>query len=135
MNGTLRSYSGSNPAWLRLVGGPLSTVVITGTAGEFSCASTTLIVGMAVTIVGTFGGTGSITGYTNPKTYYIIATNGTTTFQLSATLGGAAIVTTAGTPTGLTYTIPNYVQMNVTSSGYGLTYKIVMRRVFPGIAV
>jgi hypothetical protein len=135
MNGTLRSYSGSTPAWLRLVGGPLSTVVITGTAGEFSCASTTLIVGMAVTIVGTFGGTGSITGYTNPKTYYIIATNGTTTFQLSATLGGAAIVTTAGTPTGLTYTIPNYVQMNVTSSGYGLTYKIIMRRVYPGIAV
>jgi hypothetical protein len=135
MNGTLRSYSGSTPAWLRLVGGSLSTVVITGTAGQFSCTSTTLTVGMAVTIAGTFGGTGSITGYTDPKTYYIIATNGTTTFTLSATSGGAAIVTTAGTPTGLTYTIPSYVQMNVTSTTYGLTYKIIMRRVYPGIAV
>jgi len=135
MNGTLRSYSGSNPAWLRLVGGSLSTVVITGVAGQFSCTSTTLTVGMAVTIAGTFGGTGSITGYTDPKTYFIITTNGTTTFTLSETLAGPAIVTTAGTPTGLTYTIPSYVQMNVTSTTYGLTYKIIMRRVFPGIAV
>jgi len=135
MNGTLRSYSGSNPAWLRLVGGSLSTVVITGVAGQFSCTSTTLTVGMAVTIAGTFGGTGSITGYTDPKTYFIITTNGTTTFTLSETLAGPAIVTTAGTPTGLTYTIPSYVQMNVTSTTYGLKYKIIMRRVFPGIAV
>lgn len=135
MNGTLRSYSGSTPAWLRLVGGSLSTVVITGVAGQFSCASSTLTVGMAVTIAGTFGGTGSITGYTDPKTYFIITTNGTTTFTLSETLAGPAIVTTAGTPTGLTYTIPSYVQMNVTSTTYGLTYKIIMRRVFPGIAV
>lgn len=82
----------------------LSTVVITGTAGQFSCASTSLAVGQAIKISGTFGGTGSITGYTDPKTYYIIATNGTTTFTLSATAGGSAITTTAGTPTGLTYT-------------------------------
>jgi hypothetical protein len=132
MNGTLRSYSGSTPAWLRLAGGNLATVIITGTAGQFSCTATNLTVGMAVTISGTFGGTGSITGYTNPKTYYIIATNNTTTFTLSETLGGAAIVTTAGTPTGLTYTIPSYVQMNVTGTSYGLLYKIVMRRMYPG---
>ena len=134
--------------------GTLSTVAITGTAGQFSCAATTLSVGATVTISGTLGGTGTITGYSNPTTYYIIATNGSTTFTLSASAGGAAITTTAGTPTGLTYTlgnvaltttagtptgltytIPNYVQMNVTSSGYGLTYKIVMRKVFPGVAV
>lgn len=82
----------------------LSTVVITGTAGQFSCATTSLSVGQAIKISGTFGGTGSITGYTDPTTYYIIATNGTTTFTLSATSGGSAITTTAGTPTGLTYT-------------------------------
>lgn len=81
----------------------LSTVVITGTAGQFSCASTQLKVGQTVTISGTFGGTGSITGYTNPTTYVIAVTNGTTTFTL-VTTAGAAIVTTAGTPTGLTYT-------------------------------
>lgn len=80
----------------------LTTVAITGTGGEFSCDTTTLWVGMRVTISGTLGGTGSITGYSNPTTYQVFATNGSTTFTLR-TLGGSAIVTTAGTPTGLTY--------------------------------
>jgi len=86
----------------------LAGVAITGVAGQFSCTAQpagTLITGMAITISGTFSGTGSITGYTNPTSYYIIATNGTSTFTLSATLGGTAITTTAGTPTGLTYTL------------------------------
>lgn len=87
-----------------LLGAPAS-VVITGTAGEFSCASTTLIVGQAITITGTYGGGGSITNYVSGTTYYIITTNGTTTFTLSETDGGTAITTTAGTPTGLTYTV------------------------------
>lgn len=85
----------------------LSTVVITGTAGQFQCDPTSLAIGMQVDISGTApagGAEGSITGYTNPKTYYIIATNGSTTFTLSATFGGTAITTTAGTPTTLTYT-------------------------------
>lgn len=90
-------------------------VAITGTAGQFSCTATTLVVGEALTISGTFGGTGSITGYTDPTTYYIVATNGTTTFQLSLTRGGTPITTTAGTPTGLTYTLNNT----------GATYTIV----------
>ena len=83
----------------------LSGVVISGTAGQFTCSSsfTTLTIGQTITISGTFGGTGSISGYTSPTTYYIIATNGSTTFTLSATSGGAAITTTAGTPTGLVY--------------------------------
>jgi hypothetical protein len=80
----------------------LATVTITGVAGNFSCTATTLAVGNTVTISGTFGGTGSITGYANPTSYLISDTNGTTTFQLT-TLSGAAVVTTAGTPTGLTY--------------------------------
>ena len=85
----------------------LSGVAIAGTAGQFTCAaaSSTLAIGQTLTISGTFGGTGSIAGYSNPTTYYIIATNGSTTFTLSATSGGGAIVTTAGTPIGLTYTI------------------------------
>ena len=85
----------------------LTGVAITGVAGQFSCTAVTagtLINGMAVTISGTLGGTGTITGYSNPTTYYISATNGTTTFTLSTT-SGAAITTTAGTPTGLTYTL------------------------------
>ena len=79
-------------------GTALSSVVITGIAGTFSCTATTLAVGMTVGVTGTYAGTGSIVGYTSPKTYYIRATNGTTTFTLSATPGGAAITTTAGTP-------------------------------------
>lgn len=80
----------------------LASVVITGITGDFSCTATTLAVGNTVTISGTFGGTGSITGYANPTSYLISETNGTTTFKLT-TLTGAAVVTTAGTPTGLTY--------------------------------
>ena len=113
-NGTTLVKVGSLSFGLGLTNYPLVTslalsgVAITGTAGQFSCTAVTagtLITGMAVTISGTFSGTGSITGYTNPTSYYIIATNGTTTFTLSATLGGTAITTTAGTPTGLTYTL------------------------------
>jgi len=90
----------------------LSGVSITGTAGQFSCTTTGLYTGMQVTISGTLGGTGSITGYANPTTYVISATNGTTTFTLT-TLSGSAIVTTTGTPTGLTYTLTNV--LNVTA--------------------
>lgn len=88
-------------------GGLLTGVAITGIAGQFSCAAgtTPLVVGQALRITGTFGGTGSITGYSSGTVYYLIATNGSTTFTLSTTIGGAAITTTAGTPTGLTYTL------------------------------
>ena len=84
----------------------LSGVAIDGTAGQFTCtASTTpLIIGQTVTVSGTDSGTGDIDGYTNPKTYYIIATNGSTTFTLSAISGGTALTTTAGSTTGLTFT-------------------------------
>lgn len=80
----------------------LSSVVITGTAGQFSCTSAALAVGQSIAITGTFGGTGSISGYTNPTVYFISATNGSTTFTL-VTAAGGAIITTAGTPSGLTY--------------------------------
>ena len=85
----------------------LSGVTITGTAGEFACTASSqpLTVGQRIDISGVFGGTGSITGYVNPSTYYIVATNGATSFQLSSTFGGTPVVTTAGTPTGLTYTV------------------------------
>lgn len=82
----------------------LSTVKITGTAGQFSCASTTLIVGATVTITGTINA-GSIAGYTSPTTYYIIATNGTTTFTLSTTYNGSGVTTTSSGATSLTATV------------------------------
>jgi len=89
---------------LQLSNPVLRNVIITGTAGQFSCSATTLVVGNSITINGFNSGTGSIAGFVNEVVYYIIATNGTTTFTLSASPGGSAITTTAGTPVGLTYT-------------------------------
>lgn len=97
----------------------LSGVQIVGTAGQFQCsaASSTLVVNQPVVISGTLGGTGSISGYSNPTTYYIVATNGSTTFTLSTSLGGSGVTTTVGTPTGLTYTVnTNAVVVNNTTS-------------------
>lgn len=82
----------------------LSTVKITGTAGQFSCATSTLVIGATVTITGTINA-GSITGYTSPTTYYIIATDGSTTFTLSTTYNGTAITTTSSGATNLTATV------------------------------
>jgi len=84
----------------------VGTVVITGTAGQFSCAASTLAVGNYLTLSGTYGGTGSIAGYASPTVYKISVTNGTTTFTLTD-LFGNALVTAAGTPSGLTYTLGN----------------------------
>jgi len=82
----------------------LTGVKIVGTAGQFTCTSAVLQIGQTITIAGTFGGSGTITGYSNPTTYRISATNGQTTFTL-VSAAGSAIVTTVGTPTGVTYTV------------------------------
>jgi hypothetical protein len=85
----------------------LSGVAISGVAGQFTCAATTLLVGSRIQITGTLGGTGTITGYVTGTTYQVSSITGSgasvTGFTLT-TVAGAAIVTTAGTPTGLTYT-------------------------------
>jgi len=82
----------------------ISSVAITSISGVFSCTLTNIVLGNTVRISGTLSGTGTITGYTNPTTYYVTYTTGTT-FTLSATPGGASIATTAGTATGLTFTL------------------------------
>ena len=82
----------------------LNAVAVTGTAGQCSCTSTTgLYIGQTVAVSGT--NTGTATGITSGVTYFIIATNYATTFTLSASSGGAAITTTAGTTTGLVFTL------------------------------
>jgi len=83
----------------------LTGLQVTGTSGQFSTTNTNnfaLYIGAAITISisGSYTGTGGITGAAFPSTYYVIATNGTTTFTLSSTLGGTAITTTVGTTTG-----------------------------------
>ena len=104
----------------------LSGVTITGTAGQFSCNATTLASGQVVIISGTLGGTGTISGYVNPTAYRIGVTNGTTTFTLIDVTTGAAIVTTAGTPTGLTYTSSSTTITIVGGGGSGATGQVVV---------
>ena len=109
---TGQAYSLSSPT--------LATVSIVGTGGQFTCVGGNLAVGQTVTITGTLGGTGTITGYATGAVYYIIATNGTTAFTLSTTSNGVGVVTTAGTPTGLTYTVNNVSYQNSSIIGNNL---------------
>lgn len=107
LNTKQSTYRGLNIGIIGDTGTVLTGFAITGTAGQFSCNSTTLAVGQYVMITGTFGGGGSITGYVSGTIYAISATNGSTTGTLT-TLGGSAaqaLVTTAGTPTGLTFAL------------------------------
>ena len=98
-----------------LANGTLGSVAVTGVAGQCSCTSTSgLFVGQSVTVSGT--NSGSATGITSGVTYYIIATNYSTTFTLSATAGGSAITTTAGTTTGLIFTIGNYQKVTLSNA-------------------
>jgi hypothetical protein len=97
-------------------GSVLAGVAITGTAGQISFTSNANVyTGQYLTISGTLGGTGSITGYTNPTTYILSAVTATT--ATLTTTAGAAVVTTAGTPTGLTYTL-GAAPRAITISGY-----------------
>jgi hypothetical protein len=97
----------------------LTGVSIINAIGTFICttSSIALAVGQSLTISGTYGGTGSITGYANPTKYYIIAIDGDTSFTLSTSAGGPNITTTVGTPTGLTYTVSTIVNTSGTQSG------------------
>jgi hypothetical protein len=94
----------------------LAGVAIANTSGGITFTSQAgLVTGQRLTISGTLGGTGSITGYTNPTTYILTAV--TSTSATLTTTAGAAVVTTAGTPTGLTYTL-GVAPVTVTVSGF-----------------
>jgi len=103
----------------------VSNVAITSNAGVFtSNAFSSYTVGGTITVTGAFANvaTGNISGYTNPTTYYIISTDGSTTFTLSATAGGANIVTTAGNTTGLTFTAEGSVATTAKSGADSATW-------------
>jgi len=77
---------------------------IVGTAGQFNyTGNQPLKLNQKVYVSGTLTGTGTITGYSNPTTYYIVSTNGFDSFTLSTTLGGSGVVTTAGSVDGLSF--------------------------------
>lgn len=87
------------------------------TSGNFVCSATTLAPGDRITITGTYGGTGSISGYVSGNTYQVISVVGTspsvTGFTLAAE-GNLIIPTTAaGTATGLTFLAHSPVNITV----------------------
>jgi hypothetical protein len=93
----------------------LSGVALAGTTGtsgingQLTCTATTLAVGGQVTIAGTntatSSGTAGTAGVIANGTYYIIATNGTTTLTLGATATSTSgIVSYTGPISGLTFT-------------------------------
>jgi hypothetical protein len=88
----------------------LAGVTIIGSAGQFTCTttSTQLVIGQSVVVSGanTAGDGSAITN----GTYYISATNGKSTFTLADTYphaiaGTNPITTGAGTPVGLTFAV------------------------------
>jgi len=92
---------------------PVQGVKIESTLGEFSCSPTQIVIGDLVGIQGTLTvstANGSIVGFTGPSLaiYYVIETNGSTTFTLSSDPTGTHVTTTTGTAgatAGLTFTI------------------------------
>ncbi|CAB4125071.1 hypothetical protein UFOVP58_57 [uncultured Caudovirales phage] len=96
----------------------LSTVAISGTAGQFTCVGGTLAVGDQVVIAGALG-TGTITGYTTPKIYEVSAVTGTSPSVTGFTLTNedtTAIVTTAGTVGTATFTPYTIVMLSGTGN-------------------
>ena len=96
-----------------------ATVATSGTGGEFTCGASTLAVADRVTITGTLGGTGTITGYATGTVYKVSAITGTSPNVTGFTLttdAGSAVVSTAGTLTGLTYTVETVVDISGTGN-------------------
>jgi len=94
----------------------------TPTTGTSYGVNGTAQLAVSGTITGSTVGVGSISGYSNSTTYYISATNGTTTFTLTDTLAHAIagtnpISTTAGSTLGLTFTTGSRVQLTTANSG------------------
>ena len=81
----------------------LGSVAVANTAGWFTANASTFTTGQIINVSGTLTGNATITGYADPTTYYVVDTNGTTTFQLAASEGAANIVTVAGNTRGLTF--------------------------------
>ena len=104
----------------------LNTTQITGTTGQFSCAvaAQTLRVGQSITFSGNPTGLGNISGYANPTTYLIGATNGSTTFTITTLAGGTVNTTTgAWTTAGGAVTV---LAPSITGYVSGTTYRIAV---------
>ena len=105
-----------------IVTGGIGNVSIVNQTGGFSCDTTTaLVVGVQVTVSGSMTGTGSIVGYVNPSVYFIVSTNGSTSFVLSITKGGIPIATTTGSTTLEFVPATGILSVAVVEKGNGYT--------------
>lgn len=87
----------------------INSVSIAGTSGQLTVSSGNYYQGQPIVVSGTLTGNGTITGYSDPTTYYIsAATTGNsitiTNSYANAIAGTNSLTTTAGTTTGLTFT-------------------------------
>ena len=98
----------------------LGSVAVANTSGWFTANASTFTTGQIINVSGTLTGNATITGYSNPTTYYVVATNGTTTFQLATSEGAANIVTVAGNTRGLTFS--EAVSTTTKSGADGVTF-------------
>jgi hypothetical protein len=94
-----------------VAGSTIASFALSGFNGQATVTSGNYQVGQKLIISGTKGGGGTISGYTSPTTYYImVGGTGVTSIQFTDTYanaiaGIANVTTSAGTPTGLTYTL------------------------------
>ena len=102
------------------VASTLSSVTVSGTGANGKIAFTSqagLVSGQYVTVSGAAGGTGSITGYSNPTTYILTAVTATT--AILTTTAGAAVATSASDGGTLTMTFTlGVAPQSATISGY-----------------
>jgi len=96
-------------------------VAISNTTGGFTCTAANIAANDRITITGTLGGTGTITGYATGAVFFVSAVSGgsagsRTGFTLINESTRAALVTTAGTPTGLTYTAETVIDISGTGN-------------------
>jgi hypothetical protein len=84
----------------------LTGVVFTSTPGQisFTTTNTQILVGQTITFSGPMSSLGPM-GYSSPTTYYVIATNGSSTATLSTSLGGTAVTTLAGNASAVITTV------------------------------
>jgi len=114
----------------------LTGVASVSSNGYFSTtsATSTLVQDAALAIDGTLTGTATITAYVPGKIYYIKTILGNH-FSLSESVGGAAITTTAGTTTGLSFTTGHNVTLSTgASSGDAILLEVDAYTVNPYFA-
>ena len=112
-----------------IVANTIVSANIADSVGTLTVTSGSYFVGQSITITGTNSGGGTITGYTTGTTYYVGKVNSSTSIQITSTYAKAIastpvldVVTTAGNPTGWTFslisnTITTSVAPSATPSG------------------